>query len=134
MKTAQRRLQGHRRGLMRSTGKGLGREDRGVREGSWGKTVGSERVHGARPRGQSGFMGQDRGVREGSWGKTKGSEKVHGASFVTSKSERPGRGISSTVPFNPHPCSGSTSLSHWAAREVPGKISLFQVYCPLFSP
>ena len=31
------------------------------------------------------------------------------------------------------PAVEARSLSHWAAREVPGKISLFHVYCSLFS-
>ena len=47
-------------------------------------------------------MGQDLGVREGSWGKITGSGRVPGASFMSSKSEKPGRGNSSTVPFGPY--------------------------------
>ena len=98
-------------------------------------------------------------------GKTAGLERVHGASFfVTSRSEKPGRGNSPTVPFGPYlekyvlfcfffftapwnmwdlsslgkdpthtPAVEAQSLSHGQPGKVPGKISLFQVYCPLFS-
>ena len=45
---------------------------------------------------------EDLGVREGSWGKITGSGRVPGASFMSSKSEKPGRGNSSTVPFGPY--------------------------------
>ena len=88
-------------GRPRGQGGFLG-QDLGVREGSWGKTSGSGRVPGVRPRDQGGFMGQDLGVREGSWGKITGSGRVPGASFMSSKSEKPGRGNSSTVPFGPY--------------------------------
>ena len=72
-----------------------------------GTQMWTNEVHGEGPgegrlRGQRVLMGQDHGVREGSWGKTSGSGRVPGASFVTSKSEKPGRGNNSTVPFGPY--------------------------------